>query len=327
VRGRGSARFGFPLDVSILIPAFRPTFLRQAIASALTQGGEKFDILISDDSGGEDVLRIVETFRDLRIRYIRTSGRTGAGENCRNLWANCDADRMMFLFDDDLLMPHAMSELGAALDATPQAAFAYGRRYVIDAAGRITRGAPPDAANAVVTGDRLAAAMVGKLINHVGELSNVMINRARGATIDDLLLYGGIGLHVVADVALYLNATLRGPAVAVGKPVAAFRLHGAQNSSPAFNPKFAIGIVEWELFLRGEYDRGRLPPQQALEAIEKLHGAYGVWSKDHPAIRLMAPGLERLRDRVLQGDTRLLDEDFRAAWTTFIEAVSAPAPA
>jgi len=321
------AGFGFALDVSILIPAFRPTFLRQAIASALTQGAEDFEVLISDDSGGDDVIRIVETFRDRRIRYVRTAGRTGAGENCRNLWANCRTDRMMFLFDDDMLMPHAMSELAAGLDATPQAAFAYGRRYVIDAQGRITRDAPPNAPSAVIAGERLAAAMVGKVVNHVGELSNVMIDRARGLTVDDLLLYFGIDLHVVADVAFYLNATLKGPAVAVGKPVAAFRLHGAQNSSPAFNPKFAIGIVEWELFLRGEYDRGRLPRQDALAAIEKLGGAYTSWSRNHPAIGLMVPGLQQLRDRVLQGETHLLDEAFRADWAAFVTAVSSPAPA
>jgi hypothetical protein len=246
------------LDVSILIPAFRPTFLRQTIASALTQGAEDFEILISDDSGGEEVLRIVETFRDARIRYVRTAGRTGAAANCRNLWAQCRTGRMIFLLDDDLLMPHAMAELGAALDATPDASFAYGRRHVIDGEGRITRDAPPNAPLAVIEAERLVAALVGQLINHVGELSNVMMNRARGLTVDDLLAYFGIDLHVDADVGFYLNASRKGPAIAVGKPVAAFRRHGAQNSSPAFNPRFAMGIVEWELFLRGEYDAGRL---------------------------------------------------------------------
>jgi len=313
------------LSVSILIPAFRATFLRQAIASALTQGADDYEILVSDDSGGEDVLRVVETFRDPRIRYMRTPGRTGAGENCRNLWAHCQTDRMMFLLDDDLLMPHAMSELAAGLDATPAAAFAYGRRYVIDSEGRITRDAPPNAPSTVIAGERLAAAMVGQVINHVGEVSNVMINRTLGVTIDDMLLYFGVDMHVVGDVALYLNATRKGPAVAVGKPVAAFRLHGAQNSSPAFNPKFAIGIVEWELFVRGEYDAGRLPQADALKAIDKLIRAYANWSKSQPAIALMAPGLQRLRERVAGGDSGVLDAAFRADWDAFVDKVLEPA--
>lgn len=311
------------MGVSILIPAFRPTFLRQAIASALAQGAEDFDILISDDSGGEEVIRVVETFRDPRIRYVRTAGRTGAGENCRNLWRLCEGDRMMFLFDDDVLLPHAMAELGAGLDMAAEASFAFGRRHVIDAQGRITREAPPNAPAAVVDGVRLATATVGGVTNHVGELSNVMINRACGLSIDDLLLYFGFELHVVADVALYLNATRKGPAVGIGKPVAAFRMHGAQNSSASFNPKFAFGLVEWELFVRGERQLGRLPQAEALKAIDHLRGAYASWFAAHPEIRIMAPGLEQLARRVADGDTRLLDDAFRADWDRFAAAVAA----
>jgi glycosyltransferase involved in cell wall biosynthesis len=311
------------LSVSILIPAFRPTFLRQAIASALTQGPDDFDILISDDSGGDDVARVVETFRDPRIRYVRTPGRTGAGENCRNLWRLCERDRMIFLFDDDMLLPFAMVELAAALDATPRASFAFGRRHIIDGQGRITREAPPNVPAAVIDGARLATAMVGSVINHVGELSNVMINRAAGVTVDDLLQYFGFDLYVVADVALYLNATRRGPAVGLGKPIAAFRKHGAQNSSATFNPKFPFGIVEWELFIRGERQAGRLPQAEALQAIEKLRGAYRSWSAGHPEVAIMEPGLETLAGRIADGETQVLDAAFRSDWDRFAAAVAA----
>lgn len=318
------------LDVSILIPAFRPTFLREAIASALAQSGDDFRILISDDSGGGDLAPIVETFRDPRIHYVRTAGRTGAGENCRNLWRLCETDRMMFLFDDDVLLPYAKAELSAALDAAPQASFAFGRRHVIDAGGRITREAPPNMPSAVVEAPELVTALVGSVTNPIGELSNVMINRACGVTADDLLTYGGLQLEVNADVAFYLNASRHGPAIGVGKPVAAFRLHGAQNSAAAFNPKFPFGAVEWELFVRGEHDAGRLPQAAALKAVEKLTGAYEAWSKNHPDVALMAPGLDRLAARIRQGETGTLDDAFRADWARFAAAVQArgqPAPA
>ena len=322
-RGQGAAS---ALSVSILIPAFRPTFLRQSIASALTQGPNDFDILISDDSGGDEVVRVVETFRDPRIRYVRTAGRIGAAENCRNLWELCESDRMMFLFDDDVLLPYAMTELGAALDATPEASFAFGGRHVIDAGGRIKREAPPNAPAAVIDGASLATAIVGSVINRVGELSNVMLNRGLGLSIDDLLVYFGFDMHVVNDVGLFLNATRKGPAIGVGKPVAAFRLHGAQNSSASFNPKFAFGLVEWELFVRGERQAGRLPQPDAMHAIERLRGAYRSWAVDHPEVAIMTPGLDQLSRRVAEGDTLLLDEAFRSDWNTFTAAVAARAP-
>jgi glycosyltransferase involved in cell wall biosynthesis len=314
------------LSVSILIPAFRPTFLRQAIASALTQGPDDFDILISDDSGGDEVIRVVETFRDSRIRYVRTAGRIGAAENCLNLWRLCESDRMMFLFDDDVLLPYAMTELGAGLDAAPEASFAFGRRHVIDAQGRITREAPPNAPPAVVDGAKLATAVVGSVINHVGEFSNVMMNRACGLSPDDMLLYFGFDMHVVNDVGLYLNATRKGPAVGVGKPVAGFRLHGAQNSSASFNPKFPFGLVEWELFVRGELQDGRLAQPEAMQAINKLRGAYRDWAVAHPEVAIMAPGLDQLSRRVADGDKLLLDEPFRSDWNTFTAAVAARSP-
>ncbi len=282
------------MDVSILIPAFRPTFLRQTIASALTQGGDDFRILVSDDSGDDALQPIVETFRDPRIRYVRTPGRTGTAANLNRLWDLCETDRMIFLFDDDLLLPHALAELGAALDETPGAAFAFGRRHVIDAQGRITR-----------------------------ELTNVLMDRAAGLTVDDLLRYADLALQVNADVAFYLNATRRGPAVGVGKAVAAFRLHGAQNSSAAFNPKFPFGVVEWELFIRGEHDAGRLPQAQALKAIAKLLAAYATWSQQHPPVAMMTPGLEALADRVRRGETGLVDDAFRSDWAAFADAVRA----
>jgi len=313
------------LDVSILIPAFRPTFLRQAIASVLAQAGDEFRIVISDDSGGEALLPIVEAFRDPRIRYLRTAGRTGTAANCRDLWQLCETERMIYLFDDDLLLPNALAEFNAALDAAPNAAFAFGRRHVIDAAGRITREAPPSSPAELIDGARMATALVGTVTNPVGELSNVMMNRACGLTVDDLLTYAGLDLQVNADVAFYLNATRRGPAVGLGKTVAAFRLHGAQNSSAAFNPKFPFGVVEWELYARGEYDAGRLPRAEALKAVEKLTTAYANWSANHPDVAVMEPGLNALAGRIAAGETGVLDDAFRADWARFVAAVQARA--
>ncbi len=316
------------MTVSILIPAFRPTFLRQAIASALTQGTDDFEILISDDSGGEAVQPVVESFRDPRIRYMRTAGRIGGADNCRILWESCERDVMMFLFDDDLLMPHAVADLTDALAAHPTASFSYGQRYTIDPAGRITATpSPPPAMLALISGEVLATAVVGDIVNRVGELSNVLINRATGVVVEDLMSYFGLDLHVVADVGFYLNATRRGPAAQVGRPVAAFRRHAAQNSQPRFNPKFAIGIVEWELFIRGEYDAGRLPQAQALAAAAKLTGAYGNWGRDHPAILRMLPGLQALSARIEAGECNVLDAAFRASWHDFVAEVLRPAAA
>lgn len=66
------------MGISILIPAFRPTFLRQAICSALGQELEDFELIISDDSGGDQIRPIVERFSDPRIRYRPERTNTGS---------------------------------------------------------------------------------------------------------------------------------------------------------------------------------------------------------------------------------------------------------
>jgi glycosyltransferase involved in cell wall biosynthesis len=312
------------LSVSILIPAFRPTFLRQAIASALAQGIDDFELLISDDSGGEELLPIVETFRDPRIRYFRTAGRTGAMENCRGLWNAARFDLLKFLFDDDLLMPHAVGELLAAVRSTPKASLAFGPRYIVDEAGRITRTPNPAYKEVTELGyQAFVNTTVGQVRNGVGELSNVLINQAAGLSFDDLAFYQGYELRVDADMGLYINAARKGVVMALPHTVGAFRRHRDQNSSPAFNPEFAAGICEWELFIRGEFQSGALSTESAIAATRKLLNAYGGWSRQFASIEIMRPGLAALEARIAAGDRQVLDADFDAAWGAFTRTVHA----
>ena len=154
------------MGVSILIPAFRPTYLRQAIASALAQALDDFEIIVSDDSGGEALAPIVEQFRDPRIRYIRTAGRTGATANCAGLWEAARFDLLAYLFDDDLMMPYGLAERLAQAEAEPDASFYFGQRYTIDAEGRIT-GEPSAQRPELVRLDAraMSANMVGQVRN------------------------------------------------------------------------------------------------------------------------------------------------------------------
>jgi glycosyltransferase involved in cell wall biosynthesis len=314
------------LQVSVLIPAFRPTYLRQAIASVLTQSENKFELVISDDSDGDAILPVVEQFRDSRIRYVRTEGHVGSGENCRRLWSEANGDRLLFLMDDDLLMPHALVELGRRLEAHPRAAFAFGQRYVINEAGAlIDRPTPWPKEFTIAEHAAISSALVGQVRNPIGEMNNVLLNRSIGLTVEDFLTYAGIPIRVNGDVSCFLNASRKGPAVGVGLPVAAFRKHGAQNSSPQFNPLFALGICEWELFLRGEYADGFLPVGDARQAAEKLSAAYRAWSQRLPVIAAMIPSLERFKGSLAAGRRDGLDEEFLTLWHGFQAEVEAAA--
>jgi len=312
------------LSVSVLIPAFRPTFLGQAIASVLAQGHEDFELIVSDDSGGDAVRPVVERFRDPRVRYVKTAGRTGPLPNMRGLWQLARYDLLSYLFDDDVLMPHALGAFVDELAMAPDLSFVFGRRQTINNLGRVTDEFWPLKAPRMRMDERgLAQNAVGRIMNPIGEFSNVLVNRASGVTQEDFTSYRGFAMHVVADVGFYLNATRHGHCVGINRLVSSFRKHADQNSSPAFNPLFAIGICEWELFIRGEYSCGALSKPDALAAIAKLSTAYTHWSRGLPLIARMAPSLAELRQQVEDGEVDVLDDRFRVQWAAFVDAVMA----
>ncbi|PZQ60297.1 MAG: hypothetical protein DI570_14360 [Phenylobacterium zucineum] len=308
--------------VSVLLPAFRPTYLTQAIASVLTQGFGDYELLINDDSIGEEVRAIVERFADPRIRYSRTAGGEGGAENSRQLWAMANSDLIKFMFDDDVLLPHALGELVGLVEANPGATFAFGHRDFIDADGRITSEPRVIAPGAIVTLDsqQVSGLLIGGLANRIGEMPNVLINRATGVNLDDMLDYAGFPVGMLADVSFYLTASRRGPAVGIGRTISQYRKHPNQNSSIGYNPAFFRGIIEWELFIRGETALGHLTPEQAVAAAGKLEGGYRNWGEALPELSILAPGLARLGDRIRGGERDLIDDDFRARWDETVEA-------
>ncbi|MDB5422701.1 MAG: glycosyl transferase family 2 [Phenylobacterium sp.] len=310
------------MSVSVLIPAFRPAFLGQAIASVLAQGHEDFELIVSDDSGADEVLPVVERFRDPRVRYVATAGRTGGIENMRGLWKLAKHDLVKYLFDDDLLMPHALGELVDEVEATPDVSVVFARRQKIDERGRLLDPMSPFSwERARLDQSAIARSLVGTISNPIGEFSNILINRAAGVLDTDFVCYEGYEMQVVADVGFFLNAARRAPCAGLNRLIGSFRIHANQNSSPAFNPLFAIGICEWELFIRGEYSCGALPAADALKAIDKLGKGYVNWSRSLPVIAQMAAGLDELRLRVEQGETAVLDDAFRSRWNTFVQCV------
>lgn len=313
------------MKISVLIPAFRPTYLGQAIASVLTQGFEDFELIISDDSGGGAVEAVVRRFRDSRIRYLRTTGRTGALNNTARLWREASSEVLKYLLDDDLMLPGALVELADHLVATPRASLVFGHRDVIDGRGRVTAEPRMIAPNQVARLSRptLANHFMSSCHNAIGELSNVLINRGAGADLDDLFFYRGQRLVGLNDVAFYLNLAAKGPVVGAGRTVGQFRRHEAQNSSWRFNPEYSKAVCEWEFLLRHEFAAGAIDQAAAFGGLETLDRLYGIWEGRLPELARLRRGPARLRDRIAAADPAVLDEEFQSAWAETDAAVEA----
>lgn len=106
----------FPL-VSICIPAYNPRFLKEALQSALNQEYLNFEIIVSDDSNGEAVQKIVTSLSDGRIRYFKNAENIGAWENYLQCLSYARGKYIKYLNDDDLLHPQCLKTMVSYMEA------------------------------------------------------------------------------------------------------------------------------------------------------------------------------------------------------------------
>jgi len=113
--------------VSVLIPALRPTWLREAVESALAQDFSPIEIVVCDDSGGDEVARLLAPYSTgARARVLTNAPPVGLVGNYRRLLHEARGRWGKFLDDDDVLLPGALSALVGAAGAVPGVTLAHG---------------------------------------------------------------------------------------------------------------------------------------------------------------------------------------------------------
>ena len=100
--------------VTIAIPAYKATYLRESIASALAQTYANIEVVIVNDHSPEDLSAIVSQFSDERIHYFVNEHNLGSEDPAAN-WNEClrraQGDFFCLLCDDDLYAPTFVEEL------------------------------------------------------------------------------------------------------------------------------------------------------------------------------------------------------------------------
>jgi glycosyltransferase involved in cell wall biosynthesis len=102
-------------EVSVCIRAFtRPYGLRIAIASAIAQVYDDYEIVVSDDSG--ELEGTVAGVDDPRIRYLANPAPDGPARNLRHAVANARGRFVAILNEDDRWHPEFLAEIIAAFE-------------------------------------------------------------------------------------------------------------------------------------------------------------------------------------------------------------------
>jgi len=94
--------------VSVIIPTYnRANLINRAIKSILNQTYQNFEIVAIDDSPDDETEKVVESFNDERIKYIRNKAKTNL-PRARNQGvreSSSDSKYIAFLDDDDEWLP------------------------------------------------------------------------------------------------------------------------------------------------------------------------------------------------------------------------------
>lgn len=121
--------------VSIAIPAYKSTFLRQAIDSVLAQTFSDWELIIVNDASPEPVSEIVKGYTDTRIRYYVNETNIGM-ENPAINWNRClelaQGEFFCLLCDDDYYEPTFLGEMLALADKYPDVSVFRSRAKIID---------------------------------------------------------------------------------------------------------------------------------------------------------------------------------------------------
>ncbi len=128
--------------VSVIMPTYnRTTNIREALASAVLQSYKNIEVIVSDNASAEthyeELLKIVDSFSDPRIRVRRNASNLGILGNNLVAFREARGEYVANLHDDDIWEPEFLETLVSALETTPGASLAFSDHFIIDDAGEI----------------------------------------------------------------------------------------------------------------------------------------------------------------------------------------------
>lgn len=227
-------------EVSIVIPAYKPTFFAEALTSACLQANAiSCEILVGDDSEGSEIQRLSEAIQkkfSVPIRYYKNVPRAGEALNLQGLIHAASAEIIKPLHDDDVLAPGAALEMASALRQFPDVAFVTTNRLKINEASLVIE-APYELAYCKIAEDRVfvsgfstLSVLATKAINFIGEPSCVCFRKDQFTELGDSFnRINAKHFRGLCDLAMWVN--LIGPTfrdfIYLPQTLAFHRLHTA----------------------------------------------------------------------------------------------------
>ncbi len=250
--------------VSVCIPAYRGgAVLGRTIESVLWQTLSDFELIIIDDNSPDDTVRVVESFRDPRVRLLRNASNLGPEGN----WSRCLTEArgryFKLLPQDDVLDPECLAKQVAVLEDDPdeQLALVFCARRVIDAQDRevVARGYPGSRGGRI-SGQAVTRQSARRGTNLLGEPGAVLFRLSLARRVGPF----DASCAYVVDLDYWYRLLQHGDAYYLPERLAAFRVSSGSWS-------VAIGARQYDDFRRF-LEKYRCLPQYGLGAIDVLVG-------------------------------------------------------
>ncbi|HEV7137480.1 MAG TPA: glycosyltransferase family A protein [Steroidobacteraceae bacterium] len=311
--------------INILIPAFKPAFLRQAIESAAIQSRGNVSILVSDDSKDGEATREVRHLEcGAPIRFVE-GPRKGTHRNMMHLLDQVEPDcrYVHFLFDDDVIFPGFMDTHLLALESSKSARVSVSARWAIDQRGFICGDfAVPDQVRnypgkaTAIDINFLFRSTVPFNFNWLGEYSNAVWRRDHVETLREMA-FTDISYYGLGDIAQLLLAARSAPIVYLTEHLGAFRKHAHQQTADRSSAALKAAHLAWaalahigarlELLNEAEIE------QSLRLVVQNVRGSYPDDAEMLAIANTLAAGT--IPDRLLS---------FSAVWRQFSEKILKP---
>ena len=125
--------FGEGPRFTVLMAAYnRADLIGTAIQSVLQQDFDDYELVIVDDGSTDHTPQVVRGFKDARIRYFRKEQNEGRSPTRNRAIAEARGEYVLWMADDDLLMPGVLRLYHETLTAEPHIDIIYGNLQLFD---------------------------------------------------------------------------------------------------------------------------------------------------------------------------------------------------
>jgi len=120
--------------LSIIIPTYnRSKYLEKCLNSVLSHEGDYYEIIVSDNASPDSTQELMKQYtNNPRVRYYRNDINLGAMKNIYKATAYAQGEYILWLSDDDYLLPSALSKVISAINLHPEAAYIYSPVVAVD---------------------------------------------------------------------------------------------------------------------------------------------------------------------------------------------------